>query len=254
MPCYLEMERLLMPPTPSDKMTIAIGDVHGQAEALRALLELISRRFDLTATNLVFLGDYGDRGPDSRGVLAALIELKNVHPEVVFLRGNHEQMMLDARDRSKPTVGPFGPELPEEDPARLWLSQGGYETLLSYGLDMEAASDQGFLRWPEALPESHWEFIERTELDFADQKFLFVHAGLLPPHSGGWEYEGMGLDPRLWIREPFLSSSHDFDGRIVVFGHTPVDEPMIARNKIGIDTGAAYGGLTGPPKTDQPRV
>ena len=221
---------------------VAIGDIHGEDSALAALLGLLADKVDLSSSEVVFLGDYVDRGPQVSQAIDRLLRFQEDFPSAVFLRGNHEELMLEAREGFRPRVGPFGPELAEDDPARDWLSQGGYETLLSYGLDMESADDETYLHWADAIPPAHWKFIESTVAEHLEQGLHFVHAGLLPPRCGAWDYEGTGLDPRLWIREPFLSSDHDFDGRIVVFGHTLVDPPFISSTKIGIDTGATYGG------------
>jgi len=100
-----------------------------------------------------------------------------------------------------------------------------------------------FSHWLEAIPQSHWEFLRATQIEHVTPHYHFVHAGLLPPGMTS-ESEGWTIDPRLWVREPFLSSRANFNGRIVVFGHTPQHKgrPLIHRNKIGLDTGAAYGG------------
>jgi serine/threonine protein phosphatase 1 len=216
----------------------AIGDIHGQHKMLLELLRIIRERPLRDEDELVFLGDYIDRGEDSRAVLETLIDLQKQRENVVFLRGNHEQLMLDARD------GP--PPEPAEQPGYVihspqmlnWLQNGGVDTLLNYDV-------ADFSCWWESIPQSHWQFIRDTHLEHIAEKYHFVHAGLLPP---GKTWEGdfweRHVDPRLWIREPFLSSRHTFDGRIVVFGHTPQrnGRPLISRNKIGLDTGAVFGG------------
>lgn len=241
-------------------MIYAIGDIHGQHTMLKALLtkliELPLHRED----TVVFLGDYVDRGENARGVIESLLQWRDRHDNTVFLRGNHEQLLLDAYgDALKSAV---------QDPSLraqltlIWLENGGIETLLSYAppgfqewcekvgsvllripagplADFKAA----YARWLEAIPPSHWEFLQATRMDYVTPCYHFVHAGLLAPGKS-WESEGWTIDPRLWIREPFLSSRADFDGRIVVFGHTPQRKgrPLIHRNKIGLDTGAVFGG------------
>ncbi|HSI72445.1 MAG TPA: metallophosphoesterase family protein [Fimbriimonas sp.] len=194
----------------------AVGDIHGQQWRL---LNLIAK-LPLTPDDLlVFVGDYIDRGPDSNGVLQFLIELRQSHPETVFLRGNHEEMMLNAR-RSR-----FNPET-----YALWMGNGGAETLDSYPRARP---------WWDRVPEDHWEFLEATSLEFWQGPYAFVHAGFLPPNAV-WIWDE---DPRLWVREEFLNSDHDF-GAKVVFGHTPQKsgKPLAKPNMLGIDTGAAYGG------------
>ncbi len=187
---------------------------------------------------LVFLGDYIDRGENSKAVIETLINLKKERPSTVFLRGNHEQLMIEAKD------GPL-PEPAEQEGYIMysslminWLQNGGVDTLLNYGV-------VDFSRWWEEIPPTHWDFIRETQLEYITERYCFVHAGLLPQGKSweGQEWE-MKADPRMWIREPFLSSKDRFEGRIVVFGHTPQrsGRPLINKNKIGIDTGAVFGG------------
>jgi serine/threonine protein phosphatase 1 len=216
-------------------MIYAIGDVHGQVSVLGGLLETLDGLPLAPEDRLVFIGDYVDRGEDSRAVIDLLIEIGERRPNTVFLRGNHEQLMLDSRDGPRPEPSRIPGLILHSDITLNWLQNGGVDTLLSYGVD-------DFLRWWEFVPESHWHFIERTQIEFVGERHHFVHAGLLPPLQT-WEGTGTSYDPRLWIREPFLSSDHDF-ARIVVFGHTPQrnGSPLVQANKIGIDTGAVYGG------------
>jgi serine/threonine protein phosphatase 1 len=213
-----------------------VGDIHGHLEKLaRVLAEVESRR--RPGDLLVFIGDFIDRGPDSPGVLSTLIQIGEETPDAVFLRGNHEQMMLDARRRFDPAYQSDEPP-PTFDAATLWFANGGDQTLASYDV-----ADDELRRWWEIVPDEHWRFIESTSLEHVTERFHFVHAGLLPPGET-WDGEELSLDPRLWIREPFLGSEADFGGRIVVFGHTPMPlgRPYVRPNMIGIDTGAAYGG------------
>jgi len=216
----------------------AIGDIHGQVTMLLELLKAIRSRPLREEDELVFLGDYVDRGEDSRAVLDTVIQLRKEHENCIFLRGNHEQLMLDARDGPPPEPAEQ-PGYVMHSPAMLtWLQNGGVDTLLNYGV-----SD--FSCWWDFIPNEHWQFIRETQLEHISGQYHFVHAGLLPPgKSWEGEYWDRYVDPRLWIREPFLSSRHNFDGRIVVFGHTPQRNglPLISRNKIGLDTGAVFGG------------
>ena len=187
---------------------------------------------------LLFVGDYIDRGENSCAVVEKMLELRDERGEnAIFLRGNHEQMLLDALDKSAP------PELSEDgqfavfdDITLLWLQNGGADTLLSYGLQNPA-------EWREAIPAAHIEFYRATRLEYITDAYHFVHAGIALPNQR-WEGMEHGLDSRLWIREPFLASRADYDGRLVVFGHTPQlnGRPLVMRNKIGIDTGAVFGG------------
>ncbi|MEZ0325431.1 MAG: metallophosphoesterase family protein [Fimbriimonas sp.] len=198
----------------------AVGDIHGHYWRLVKLIaQLPLREEDV----LLFVGDYIDRGPDSGKVLQFLVELKASRPTTVFLRGNHEEMMLNARDT-------FQERRPDYERYALWMGNGGAETIDSY----PAAKP-----WWNRVPDEHWAFLEATGLEYWLGPYAFVHAGFLPPDAR-WPF---AEDPRLWVREEFLDSSHDFGAR-VVFGHTPQKSgrPLVQANKIGIDTAAAYGG------------
>jgi serine/threonine protein phosphatase 1 len=227
------------PPHPVTVRTYAIGDVHGKRRMLELLLQRIEadrKSHPTDSWRLLFLGDYVDRGEDSRGVLDLLLVLRNRRPRPIFLRGNHEQLMLDALTGSAPEPTVDGRFLRPSQEMRNWLDNGGSETLESYKV-------QDYSQWEKSVPELHWKFVRETELEFVTDTHHFVHAGLLPPDET-WEGAEFGADPRLWIREPFLSSTADFEGRRVIFGHTPQrsGRPLILRNKIGIDTGAFAGG------------
>lgn len=205
-------------------LVYAVGDIHGQVRMLRALLAGIPLKDEDT---LLFIGDYIDRGEDSKAVIETLLELKQTRKNVVFLRGNHEQMMIEAREDD-----------PESSTSALllWLTNGGATVLQNYGVSE-------LVGWQEKIPQEHWDFILNTEIEYVTETYHFVHAGL-PVPGRKWEGEGDGHNLKLWIREPFLSSNHNFDNRIVIFGHTPQTsgQPLFDKNKIGIDTGAVFGG------------
>jgi len=190
----------------------AIGDIHGCYDPLVRLLGRIP--IDWKRDRLVFMGDYIDRGPQSFEVIEHLIELQKRHPETVFLKGNHEQMLADylsGKDRMT------------------YLYNGGQQTLDSY---LRNSSAPG--RYP--IPEAHLRFFESLQLMFETENYIFVHAGL----RKGQPLENQRPEDLLWIRENFVDTRHSF-GKRVVFGHTPFDEPRVEPNKIGIDTGAVYG-------------
>lgn len=210
---------------------------------------------------MVFLGDYVDRGENARAVIETLLHWRDRHPNTIFLRGNHEQLMLDAYGDA-PSPGDVQDQALHAQLTLVWLQNGGIETLLSYNppgfrewcetvsysllrLPSGPLADfkASFARWLEAIPQAHRDFLRATQMEYVMPHYHFVHAGLLPPGMT-WESEGWTIDPRLWVRQPFLSSRADFDGRIVVFGHTPqrTGRPLIHRNKIGLDTGAVFGG------------
>lgn len=112
-------------------MLAAIGDIHGMKDALLSLLERLQSDLDHGA-NLIFLGDYLDKGKDSRGGLNTLIQVRSAYLDAILLRGYYEDMMLDARNGLRPEWGEDGLVIQEDDPIRLWLSNGGAETLTSY--------------------------------------------------------------------------------------------------------------------------
>ena len=192
---------------PSEGRLLAIGDIHGCLAQLTGLMALVN---PAAADRVVFLGDYVDRGPDSAGVIDYLIEFAAAFPQTVFLRGNHEQMFLEYLDG--------------QDPA-LFLINGGRQTLDSY-------RDCGL--WP--LPSSHRRFLESLRHYFESAQHIFVHAGLRPgiPLAGQTDFD------MLWIRHEFLESNYDW-GKTVVYGHTPLEEPLLGGRRIGVDTGCVYG-------------
>jgi serine/threonine protein phosphatase 1 len=209
----------------------AIGDIHGRLDLLERAIAAIRRDVEDhgPAALIVTLGDYIDRGPQSRGVLDRLIE--NPFPaSYVALKGNHETL-LDIF-LAEPTSGPF------------WLQQGGLQTLQSYGIRLKGLMAANFREARDqlqaALPAAHVNFLHSLKTSLSHGKYFFCHAGVRP----GVPLEGQSEDDLLWIRDEFLSSSADF-GKIIVHGHTPVPEPEVRPNRIGIDTGAfATGRLT----------
>ncbi len=214
----------------------AVGDIHGRLDLLDALLELIvsdNAGREPKETVLVFVGDYTDRGPDSKGVVDRLITGLPPAISPIFLKGNHESFLLSFL----------------QDPASglNWLYNGGVTTLLSYGLEKELVTKAllvGGSRLAEAserfkvrLPANHLEFFEKLELYRHLGDYFFVHAGV----RLGVGLEDQNEEDLLWIRDEFLNWPHDF-GAVVVHGHTPVHTPEDYRNRIGIDTYAFQTG------------
>lgn len=194
----------------------AIGDIHGCLGKLRDLMDRIA--IDPAADTIVFIGDYIDRGPDPKGVVDLVLDVKRRVSNTVCLLGNHEQMFLhylEGRDEE------------------LFLSNGGISTLLSYGLTASAARGNE----KEIMPGDHLRFFTSLSPHYETDDYIFVHAGLRP----GIPLPRQDLDDMVWIRFEFINSSYDF-AKTVVFGHTPLHEPYIDETKIGIDTGAVYGG------------
>jgi serine/threonine protein phosphatase 1 len=211
----------------------AIGDIHGCADLLEALLLQIDvdcRLYPPSRPIVVFLGDYIDRGPASREVLDLLLGYERTK-EAVFLRGNHETFVH--RFVSEPAV------------LNEWRLCGGLETLMSYGLKPSinpGVPEQTKLaeELAKRIPKRHLEFLETLDLSFNCGDFLFVHAGIRP----GVPIRKQREEDLLWIREEFLCCEQQFE-KFVVHGHTPVRTPDIRSNRINIDTGAfATGRLT----------
>jgi serine/threonine protein phosphatase 1 len=221
------------PCTPAGRRIYAVGDVHGRADLLSELFMRVDD--DLRARPTinsvqVFLGDYIDRGPNSRQVIDLLIARQR-RRDVIFLKGNHEDCAL--RFLSDPTVLPA------------WQSIGGIQTLLSYGVMPTRGDDpesqyKVLIALREAMPDSHRRFIGGLALSFACGDFFFVHAGVRP----GIPLQTQSQRDLLWIRDDFLLHEEDF-GMVVVHGHTPIYKLEIRSNRINIDTGAyATGQLT----------
>jgi serine/threonine protein phosphatase 1 len=193
--------------------TLAIGDIHGCARALDVLLSAVSPRPEDV---LVTLGDYVDRGPDSRGVLDRLVSLHSTG-RLVPLRGNHDLMMVHARDW--------------DEASAIWLACGGQSTLTSYGATTFNAAE---LR---RVPEAHWEFLEKACVNWHEtDTHVFVHASLYPELALRDQPEAVLLWERL--AGPITHVS----GKIVVCGHTRQwsGVPISWGKTVCIDTGA-YG-------------
>ena len=208
----------------------AVGDVHGCAIRLDMLHALVAA--DLAARPaaaplLVHLGDFIDRGPDSAGVIARLADSAPL-PGVpmVALRGNHEQMMVEALDGLPGALDN-------------WRDNGGDAALRSWGIKRPGKAKE----WPASLPPAHVAFLRGLRLTYAVDGYLFVHAGVRP----GVPLADQVPDDLLWIRRAFL----DWPGLLlpesprcaVVHGHTPQPAPVVTANRIGVDTGAVRGGL-----------
>lgn len=220
-------------PDTAGRRVYAIGDIHGCIDDLTALLNVIDQdiRSDHAADPvLIFVGDYTDRGPDSRGVIDALIQVHKGPIPAVFLLGNHDQMFLDYL----------------VDPTALatakyhWLDAplGGGATLASYGVPgadpmNPAATHAAFAA---AVPPAHRLFLEQAPLYYPLGSYTFVHAGIRP----GVPLSQQAKQDLIWIRDPFLHHTKPHDS-IVVHGHTPVRKIAHHGNRINIDTGAVFG-------------
>ncbi len=222
---------------PEGARIYAIGDSHGCIEKLvrlRAAILEDSARADAAGPAaerrvVVYLGDYIDRGPGAREILDLLIEQPLTGFESVYLLGNHEAFMLRFLDEAGDPMG--------------WILNGGDATLRSYGVDpgvlsMGSSGGEGLrAELARRVPRRHREFLRNLRMHHVEGDYLFVHAGIRP----GVAIEAQDPEDLLWIREPFLASGTDH-GKVVVHGHTPGQDPVSRANRIGIDTGACYGG------------
>jgi len=193
--------------------TLAIGDIHGCQVALTTLLEQVAPQTD---DRIIFLGDYIDRGPASREVVESLLELSGKRTPV-FLRGNHEVMILDARKDTLKT--------------NLWRSYGGFEALISYGANYNQD-------WAAIIPDSHWKFFERTTRYFETEDHIFIHACL--------DAESDMDEQPDWLLywEPLDRLKPHKSGKRIVCGHSSQRSGRILDLgfAVCIDTGAVNGG------------
>ena len=224
------------PPSPPPGTRVyAVGDIHGRLDLLRDLNLLIhadAARSQAKRKVVVYLGDYIDRGPESRAVVEHLLTRQLPGFECVHLMGNHEDILL--RFLKDISVGPN------------WFAYGGIETLASYGvappesLTSIAELERAQRDLAAKLPSAHRHFLRGLRLSHGEGDYFFAHAGIRP----GVALERQEQQDMLWIREPFLLSDEPFT-KLVVHGHTITNEPQRRANRIGIDTGAyATGRLT----------
>jgi serine/threonine protein phosphatase 1 len=195
-------------------LTYAVGDIHGSFTKLTNLYRHCLDHCDGKPHRFVFLGDYVDRGKRTRDVINFLIKTQAAAPEqVVCLMGNHEDLLIDAA---------------KGDGMPLWLDNGGDATLQSYGVTTAAE-----------LPAEHLDWISALPLSLADEKRLYVHAGIQP----GVSLKKQPRNALLWIREPFLSDKSNH-GLFIVHGHTPQHShlPHFLPNRLNLDTVAVLGG------------
>lgn len=199
-----------------------IGDIHGCMDELTALVRELPLQ---SGDTLVFLGDYVDRGPNSRGVIDFILDLHGQGEyEIHCLKGNHEDMLLSF-------VGLGG------NHGDMFLFNGGVTTLKSYGVNAIGSPSADGARFLHALPEPHRNFFTNLETYCFLGEFLCVHAGVQPLRP--WEEQVE--EEMLWIRQEFIQNEHPFP-HTVLFGHTPMEEVLFhLPYKVGLDTGLVYG-------------
>ncbi|MEL6683248.1 MAG: metallophosphoesterase family protein [Pseudomonadota bacterium] len=233
----------------------AIGDIHGQKAMLDSALALIEADGGQDA-QIVFLGDYVDRGPDSRAVIETLIAGSEAGRRWTCIMGNHDRMFtrfvrdgtehdpkvrsginwLNPRLGGTATLGSYGLK-GGTGPSFLHPKGGGLETLVSYGIAAGQCEPAQILDLAQQhVPVHHLEFLESRPLYHATDELIFVHAGLRMELPLEWQ------DPEdlLWIREGFLDSRTNY-GKLIVHGHTALDHPRHHGNRVNLDGGAGYG-------------
>ncbi len=219
---------------PAGQRVYAVGDVHGRLDLLDRLLAAIKAddaALDPAAVTLIFLGDLVDRGPDSAGVVERVRHLGEHGADVRVLLGNHEEVFLGALDGDLRAL-------------KLFCRIGGRETALSYGISPRDYDAMDYDALAAALagvvPDSHRAFLAQGTAMEVIGDYAFVHAGINPARALA---EQSGADLR-WIRDPFLDHRSRLE-KVVVHGHTIVDDVEFRDHRIGIDTGAyASGRLT----------
>ncbi len=221
----LRRSEVRYPPSPEGMLLYAIGDIHGRSDCLKRAHELIDRdiaeRGARDQAAEIYIGDYVDRGPDSKGVIDLLVA-RSTKARIVALRGNHE-IIMESFLRG---------QTPFED----WRRLGGLETILSYGVDARSLLEKGGIRprdLAERVPVPHLRFLSSLRNVYTIGGYCFVHAGLRP----GIAIERQSIEDLAWIRDDFLNFVGNF-GFIVIHGHTPVMSIDFLRNRININTGA----------------
>lgn len=222
---------------PDENRVYAVGDIHGYPDGLEKMLRAILKDIKdnpIANINLVFVGDYVDRGPDSAGVIERLIRLKEEVSifETVFLKGNHEVHFQGFMRNPEKHLS--------------WFQYGGIDCMQSYGVHLDPQKpfstqlDQAAKQLFEAVPETHHAFLDALSLKHEIGDYAFVHAGIRP----GIPLSEQSERDLTFIRDVFLESAAYHEKRIV-HGHTIVEEPEILPNRINIDTGLyAYGRLS----------
>jgi len=210
----------------------AIGDIHGRLDLLTALIDMIAdddHARGPAGTELIFLGDYVDRGPESAGVIDYVLRLREWWPAMTCLRGNHEEVFLMAAQG-------------DESALRFMTRIGGRETLLSYGAtehDLDTMTPEALRDWiMAAIPQRHLEFLEGLADNVLIGNYAFVHAGVRPEIP----FAEQDVKDLRWIRDEFLyyDDPHDY---FVIHGHSITESVEERPNRMGIDTGAYASGM-----------
>lgn len=219
---------------PSGDRIYAIGDIHGRVDLLERLHAKIARDAQTAAPGtrktIIYLGDYVDRGLNTKELLDYLLDNPLPGFAPVYLKGNHDEYFANFLESSADGVP--------------WLKYGGDATVYSYGVRIaedvppELRLDHVRDRLLETVPQRHMAFLTHLKLAWTVGDFLFVHAGVRPDRP--WDQQLS--EDLLWIREEFLESDREF-GKIVVHGHSVSSAPDVRENRIGIDTGACFSNV-----------
>lgn len=217
------------PSIPEGQRVYAIGDIHGRVDLLSQLLKTVdcdSQSAPNRDRSIVFLGDYVDRGPNSKEVIDTVLNHVPDGIRPIYLKGNHEDALLKFLSHPEFILS--------------WKNYGGLDTIASYGvtLEIDRLGDPSIIHkihktFCANLPPEHLALFQSLQTCHSIGDYFFVHAGVRP----GIRLQKQVDEDLMWIRDEFLSSSDNF-GKVIVHGHSPKTEPEIKFNRIGIDTGA----------------
>ena len=219
---------------PDNHRIYCIGDIHGRLDLLTQLqqLILIDAEHYLGNKTIVYLGDYIDRGPESKQVIDYLIDHDKLTDfKKIYLLGNHEQAFLQFLHTGEPNI------------ANDWFKFGGLTTLMSYGVELRGIPTLLDMKRIHTeltykTPKQHLKFYQNLTISYEAGDYYFVHAGVKPKTK----LDKQRPEDQIWIREEFTNSIL-YHGKVIVHGHTITPEPELLSNRIGIDTGAYSTGI-----------
>ena len=219
---------------PDNHRLYCIGDIHGRLDLLKKLEHLILADAEpyLGDKTIVYLGDYIDRGSDSKQVIDHLIDNNSLNEfKKIYLLGNHEQVLLQFLHTGDPSI------------ANDWFKFGGLATLVSYGVELRGIPTSKDMQricadLANKMSAQHLNFYQNLMHSYELGDYYFVHAGIKPKTK----LEKQRPEDMIWIREEFTNSNL-FHGKVIVHGHTVTPEPELLSNRIGIDTGAYSTGV-----------